>query len=95
MSEFESGPRDLPWSKRAYLLLNAINLPQLRSKIFEWNPDPVYTMLFLQTRFSGLLECSPALIQINGPHDSAFIQFLAHTRDEWGFCYSATPTTRR
>ncbi|RMR04680.1 DUF4123 domain-containing protein [Pseudomonas syringae group genomosp. 3] len=84
MSEFESGPRDLPWSKRAYLLLNAINLPQLRSKIFEWNPDPVYTMLFLQTRFSGLLECSPALIQINSPHDPAFIQFLAHTRDEWG-----------
>ncbi len=84
MSEFESGPRDLPWSKNAYLLLNAINLPQLRSKLFEWNPDPIYTMLFVQTRFRELLDHSPALIQINGPYDPAFSSFLTHTRDEWG-----------
>ncbi|SDW24086.1 protein of unknown function [Pseudomonas syringae] len=84
MSEFESGPRDLPWSKNAYLLLNAINLPQLRRKLFEWNPDPIYTMLFVQTRFRELLDHSPALIQINGPYDPAFSSFLTHTRDEWG-----------
>lgn len=84
MFEFESGPDDLPWAKNAYLLLNAINLPDLRRKLFEWNPSPVCTLLFLQTRFSELLDISPALIQIDGPYDPTFSSFLTHAREEWG-----------
>ncbi|KPX45514.1 DUF4123 domain-containing protein [Pseudomonas syringae pv. tagetis] len=84
MFEFESGPGGLPWSKNAYLLLNAINLPQLRRKLFEWNPAPICTLLFLQTRFSELLDHSPALVQIDGPYDPTFSDFLTNACEEWG-----------
>ncbi|MCF5710318.1 DUF4123 domain-containing protein [Pseudomonas syringae] len=84
MLEFEIDRHGLPWSKHAYLLLNAINVPDLRRKICEWEVSEASTMLFLQTRFSGLLDCSPALIQIDGPHDPMLARFLAHARDEWG-----------
>ncbi len=84
MPEFETGPLDLPWSKNVYLLLNAANVPDLKRKIFEWEVSQACTMLFLQTRFSELLERSPALIQIQGPHEPMLARFLAHAREEWG-----------
>ncbi|TFZ33624.1 DUF4123 domain-containing protein, partial [Pseudomonas syringae] len=84
MFEFDPGPEDLPWAKNASLLLNAINLPDLRRKLFEWHSSPVCTLLFLQTSFSELLDISPALIQIDGPYDPTFSVFLTHAREEWG-----------
>ncbi|CAM3524819.1 hypothetical protein BZK31_28085 [Pseudomonas floridensis] len=84
MPEFETGPHDLPWSKNAYLLLNAVNVPDLRKKIFDWQVDEACAMLFLQTRFRELLDHSPVLIRIDGPHDPMFARFLTHTREEWG-----------
>ncbi|MCD5984541.1 DUF4123 domain-containing protein [Pseudomonas sp. CDFA 610] len=84
MPEFETGPHGLPWSKKAYLLLNPINVPDLTRRMAEWELSGVRTMLFLQTRLRERLDASPALIQLEGPHDPMFVRFLAHAHEEWG-----------
>ena len=84
MSKLASGPEHLPWSKNAYLLFNGINLPHPMRRILGWNHSPVYKPLFLQTRFSGLLEKSPVLVQINGQRDPVYKPFLENAHLEWG-----------
>lgn len=84
MSTLPSGPADLPWSKNAYLLFNGINLAHPMRRILSWNPSPVYKPLFLHTKFSGLLEKSPVLVQIKGRRDPVYIPFLKHIQEEWG-----------
>ncbi|MFH7347004.1 DUF4123 domain-containing protein, partial [Pseudomonas syringae group genomosp. 7] len=42
------------------------------------------TLLFLQTRFSDLLDHSPALVLIDGPFDPTFSDFLTNACEDWG-----------
>jgi hypothetical protein len=84
MSSLASGPNNLSWSKNAYLLLNGINLAHPMRQVLSWNCGAVYKPLFLHTRFSGLLDKSPVLVQITGRQDAVYAQFLKHADEEWG-----------
>ncbi|RRV05984.1 DUF4123 domain-containing protein [Pseudomonas sp. v388] len=84
MTKLANGPDNLPWSKNAYLLFNGVTLAHPMRRILSWNPSPVYKPLFLQTRFSGLLEKSPVLVQIKGRRDPVYTPFLENAHLEWG-----------
>ena len=84
MTKLAKGPDHLPWSKNAYVLFNGVNLPNPLHSIFRWTPSPAYKPLFLQTRFSKLLEKTPVLVQIKGRRDPVYTPFLENAHKEWG-----------
>lgn len=84
MSDFESGPADLPWSRPAWLLFNGVNVEHLARTLYRCksgiDPQPV----FLQTRFKDLLNKSPMLVAIDGPYDPLYQMYLKNVWQDWG-----------
>ncbi|HEX8543399.1 MAG TPA: DUF4123 domain-containing protein [Pseudomonas sp.] len=84
MTEFRSGPNDLPWSQDGYLLLNAVRTGNLLPRLYQWNPGIKCHPLFLGTRFKQLLDVSPVLVVLEGPHNPVLQAFLHNAEHIWG-----------
>lgn len=84
MTELESGPIDLPWSQNGYLLFNAVRTENLLPRLYQWNPGVDCYPLYNGTRFNALLDVSPVVVGIEGPHDPVLQPFLENAAKVWG-----------
>ncbi|SQF96366.1 Uncharacterised protein [Paucimonas lemoignei] len=84
MTALEFGPPDLPWSQNGYLLFNAVRTENLLPRLYQWNPGIDCYPLFLGTRFKALLDVSPVIVAIQGPHDPVLQAFLENVEKIWG-----------
>lgn len=84
MTQLESGPDNLPWSQNGYLLFNAVRTGNLLPRLYQWNPGINCYPLFIGTRFKELLDVSPVLVVLDGPHDPVLQPFLQNASDLWG-----------
>lgn len=94
MSELESDPTHLPWSTRnAFLLFNAVNVPQLAKTLYQCQRTVDAHPVFLMTRFKDLIDKSPYLVAITDDHDPVYQLFVEHARQEWGLLLFSEGTT--
>lgn len=84
MTELESGPIDLSWSKNGYLLFNAVRTENLLPRLYQWNPGIDSYPLYIGTRFNALLDVSPVVVGLDGPHDPVLQPFLENAAKVWG-----------
>lgn len=83
--ELRQLPDDLPWQASAYLLLDGISVADLPRRLYEWSELPRFEPLYLKTRWSGLIDVSPCLISLSGPHDPILGHFISQAESEWGY----------
>ncbi|BAP43610.1 putative uncharacterized protein [Pseudomonas sp. StFLB209] len=94
MSELESGPANLPWSScNAFVLFNAVNVPQLAKTLYQCRGDIDAHPVFLMTRFKDLVDKSPYLAAITDSHDPVYQLFLEQAGKEWGLLLFSQATT--
>ncbi|TBU73816.1 DUF4123 domain-containing protein [Pseudomonas daroniae] len=78
-------PSGLPWKASSYLLLDAISVEALPQKLYQWSESPIFEPLYLGTEWQELIDLSPCLIALNGPHDPILRAFLDNASQEWGY----------
>ena len=78
-------PSDLPWKKNSYLLLDAVSVEALPQKLYQWSENPIFEPLYLGTELQELIDLSPCLITLRGPHDPLVRVFLDNASQEWGY----------
>lgn len=78
-------PGDLPWNNNVGLLLDAVQVESLLTKLFNWDCTVSVEVLYLQTQFAQFRDISPCLVRLKGPDDPIFTHFLAHTHEQWGY----------
>lgn len=85
MSALVDFPQDLPWEKHlAFLLLDGVTVPDLKSKLSAWHPAAPRIALYAGTRFDAISEISPWLVVLEGASDPVFQAFLADASQKWG-----------
>lgn len=78
-------PDDFPWHQTVGLLLDALQIKNIRQRIYEWCGAPELQLLYAGTQWAEISHLSPCLIRIRDPYDPVLQQFLANTADEWGY----------
>lgn len=78
-------PEDLPWQQSVGLLLDAIQVEELLSRLFEWAVIPSVDVLYLTTRLAELRDLSPCLVRLESASDPTLAQFLANVDQQWGY----------
>jgi hypothetical protein len=78
-------PEDLPWQQSVGLLLDAIQVEKLLSRLFEWAVIPSVDVLYLTTRLAEFRDLSPCLVRLESASDPTLAQFLANVDQQWGY----------
>jgi hypothetical protein len=78
-------PEDLPWQQSVGLLLDAIQVEKLLSRLFEWAVIPSVDVLYLTTRLAESRDLSPCLVRLESASDPTLAQFLANVDQQWGY----------
>ena len=76
-------PNHLPWHLKAYLVLDAVRLPDLAERLQHWANPKEY--LYVTTRWHALVDISPCLISLSGPDDPVLRYFKANAEIEPGY----------
>lgn len=86
-------PDDLPWTEHnAFVLVDGATRRDLPGLFATLAPSSPRVALYDCTRFRGLSDVSPLLIQIPGPDHPALDFYLEHAAEEWGLLlFSAQP----
>ena len=77
-------PQHLPWNGTVGLLLDGVSVEKLPQRLYQWTQSPVFEPLYLGTRWAGVLDISPCLVQIKTPNDPVLPHFLSASGQEWG-----------
>ncbi|WP_411391743.1 DUF4123 domain-containing protein [Pseudomonas sp. MPB23] len=77
-------PQHLPWNGTVGLLLDGVSVEKLPQRLYQWTQSPVFEPLYLGTRWAGVLDISPCLVQIKTPNDPVLTHFLSASGQEWG-----------
>lgn len=78
-------PDDFPWDQTVGLLLDALQIKNLRSQLYEWDPAPQVSVLYQGTQWAEISRLSPCLVELRGPEDPILMQFLANIQAAWGY----------
>lgn len=78
-------PGDLPWGQTVGLLLDALQVDDLIKRLYEWSEAPHIDVLYQGTQWAEISRFSPCLVNIADPEHPVLKQFLANTRNQWGY----------
>ncbi|SQF97802.1 Uncharacterised protein [Paucimonas lemoignei] len=78
-------PDDFPWDKTIGLLLDALQIKNIRQRLYEWCAAPEVDLLYGGTCWAEFSHISPCLIRIRDAYNPILQQFLANTGDDWGY----------
>lgn len=78
-------PDDLPWSRKAYLLIDGVSLPEAQRKLYEWAQNVTFDALYRGTHWHELSDLSPCLVCLDGPNDPILQRFIENAHEEWGY----------
>ncbi|MBD1588068.1 DUF4123 domain-containing protein [Pseudomonas typographi] len=78
-------PNGLPWQLNPYLLLDGVRVNALPRQLYQWSDAPIFSPLFLGTRWKGLADLSPCLVALQGRLDPILPGFLSQAARESGY----------
>ncbi|MBB3232497.1 DUF4123 domain-containing protein [Halomonas stenophila] len=75
-----------------FLLLDGVRVKDLARRLYEWSEgDLEADLLYAGTPWSDVAEVSPWLVQLKGPGDPIFKQFISQgAEEEWGFLITSS-----
>ncbi|MDN3554506.1 DUF4123 domain-containing protein [Halomonas maura] len=75
-----------------FLLLDGVRVKDLARRLYEWSEgDLEADLLYAGTPWSDVAEVSPWLVQLKGPGDPIFKQFISQGAEaEWGFLITSS-----